>query len=59
MDTMNRPTEQPGSPVFVEWEGHWYGVPYMLAHNMRKAGFAVRIKPPEPAQPFNSSKPKL
>jgi hypothetical protein len=59
MGTSNRPTEQPGSPVFVEWEGHWYGVPYLLAHNMRKAGFAVRKKPPQSAQPFNSSKPKL
>lgn len=47
MGTSNRPTEQPGSPVFVEWEGHWYGVPYLLAHNMRKAGFAVRKKPPQ------------
>jgi len=59
MDASNRPTEQPDSSVFVEWEGYWYGVPLMLAHNMRKAGFAVRTKPPESAQPLNSSKPKL
>jgi hypothetical protein len=59
MDASKRPTEQPSSPVFVEWEGHWYGVPFMLAHNMRKAGFAVRTKPPESAQPLNASKPKL
>jgi len=59
MDTFNHPTEQPGSQVFVEWEGHWYGVPYMLAHNMRKAGFTVRSKPSESAQPVESSKLKL
>jgi hypothetical protein len=59
MDTLHRPTEQSGSPVFVEWEGHGYGVPYLLAHNMRKAGFAVRTKPPESASPFTSTKPKL
>ena len=45
--------------MFVEWEGHWYGVPFMLAHNMRKAGFAVRTKPPESAQVLNAPKPKL
>jgi len=59
MDKLNRPREQAGSTVFVEWYGHWYGVPNTLADNMKKAGFAVRTNPPKSAKSFHSPKPKL
>lgn len=59
MDTSKSLDEQPGSPVFVEWDGHWYGVPNRLVHNMTKAGFTVRTKLPETANFSNAPKPKL
>lgn len=33
-------------PLFVEWDGHWYGVPNALVQNMRRAGLTVRTTPP-------------
>lgn len=36
--------------LFVEWDGHWYGVPNALVQNMRRAGLTVRTKPPIAAQ---------
>lgn len=37
--------------LFVEWGGHWYGVPNARVQNMRRAGLTVRTKPPVAAQP--------
>lgn len=45
--------------MFVEWNGHWYGVPNRLVHNMMKAGLTVCTKSPEAANFSNAAKPKL
>lgn len=59
METLKRLGGQAGSLLFVEWDGHWYGIPCALADNMRKAGFTVLTKPPEPAHIASSVKTEL
>lgn len=30
---------------YVEWKGHWYGVPEAWTNNLERAGFAVVQEP--------------